>query len=250
MSTKTPRIRWVIFDLDGVILTLIVPLKSKLAFVWDMLKFGINPFRALRVIKENFGSWPLLIKALQDLLKTRGVNLDEYEIVHKWLKVFNGGSKPELIKNAYEVIHAIKESGVSVGLITNRTPKTYKRLCENAEIFKFLSTAFDFIQIYGSNQSLPKWLKNTDIDVSKFAKPDARSFKELCQIYKINPKEVIYIGDTKIDYDFAKNSGIEFVGVTAGIIKINDWLNFGLGKDYIIKSVKNLPNWLKNHQLI
>ncbi len=99
--------------------------------------------------------------------------------------------------------------------------KNFKDTKINTKIFKFMLSGDD----------------------TKFHKPDPRVFNGALKKLKVNKNEVLYVGDALVDYMAAKKTGFNFVAVLTGNYKRKDFLKFGLKKENILKSVRELPNW-------
>ena len=87
----------------------------------------------------------------------------------------------------------------------------------------------------------------------RYRKPDPRTFDYmLSRIGKlgISKEEIIYVGDTKGDFEASSGAGVEFVGVETGPLTKEDWLELGLAEDHIIKSIASLMLWLMSHRKI
>ena len=80
-----------------------------------------------------------------------------------------------------------------------------------------------------------------------FHKPDPRVFSRAIKALKLNRKEILYVGDTLVDFMAGKRAGFTFVAVTSGYFKSKDFKRVGLRKQNILKSIKYLPSWIKAH---
>jgi HAD superfamily hydrolase (TIGR01662 family) len=83
---------------------------------------------------------------------------------------------------------------------------------------------------------------------TKFHKPNPRVFDKAIKNFKnLKRNEILYVGDTLLDYKAAKGAKFEFVAVLTGYYKKKDFLKSGLKKENILKSVKYLPKWLEKN---
>ncbi|MGR3219052.1 MAG: HAD family hydrolase [Candidatus Anammoxibacter sp.] len=97
----------------------------------------------------------------------------------------------------------------------------------------------------GFDPDLFKFLHGAEHSIHR--KPDPRVLDKSLEVLKLEPEQVLYVGDSMFDYEAAKNAGLHFVAVETGYYKEKDFINNGLDKKYIIESVKQLPLWLKNN---
>jgi len=109
------------------------------------------------------------------------------------------------------------------------------------------------------SMSLPIRARQANIDLGSFAhivtsddvrhyKPDPRVFDEILrktEIDGIKKEEIVYIGDNIVDFHAARNAGLNFFGVTTGVVTKEDFLKEGLREERILISVTELPEKLK-----
>ncbi|MDP3954654.1 MAG: HAD hydrolase-like protein [bacterium] len=84
-------------------------------------------------------------------------------------------------------------------------------------------------------------------------KPDPRAFDYMfsrIDELSISKEEIIYVGDTKGDFDASSGAGVEFVGVETGPLTKENWLELGLAENHTIKSIANLMSWLMEQRKI
>jgi len=86
----------------------------------------------------------------------------------------------------------------------------------------------------------------------KVYKPDPRAFDLIFECFKkqgISERETIYIGDNIIDFNAARNRGLEFYAVTTGVTSKENFLEEGLNESYIIdKFTDILPIFKKQNE--
>ncbi|MBI5147884.1 MAG: HAD family hydrolase [Parcubacteria group bacterium] len=86
--------------------------------------------------------------------------------------------------------------------------------------------------------------------IAAFPKPDARNFIVLdlwLRQQGISREEVLYVGDSLVDFEFASATGIKFIGVLTGAVNTperwRDWCE--LNHPNIIPSIGDLPDRMK-----
>ncbi len=80
-----------------------------------------------------------------------------------------------------------------------------------------------------------------------FHKPDPRVFSKAIKALRLNRKEILYVGDTLVDFMAGKKAGFTFVAVTTGYFTSKDFRRAGCRKQNILKSIKYLPEWIKKY---
>lgn len=133
-------------------------------------------------------------------------NVDHYWEVASYFRQSNG-DKLTTHNGAAELLKDLKKANIYLGLFTNARMVWAEWVLKKYNLFKY----FDYIQTE----------ENT-----KFHKPHPNSMEEIIKELKlkgINKEEVIYIGDSLIDYFTAKNSGIKFYGILTGPFQKDDF---------------------------
>ncbi len=214
------KIKAIFFDGDGTLI--------------DSYEEGI---RAHKIVAEEMGlvfseekvkkywghAW---IKFLEKMWP--GIDAKEFERL--FLKMGFNDIKLPLVPGMNEVLLQLKKKEYFLGLITNRMEDSlwYSYGLSGLELEKF-----DIIFGRKANSfSKPNPLV--------FMVPISLAFKNgICE------NEIIYVGDTLIDYEATQGTGMSFVGVLTGPLKRKDFIEAGVKKENIIKSVKQLPKFLK-----
>lgn len=168
------------FDLDGVLINSI----KNMSFAWKMTCVKNN-------IKIPFSRYKKYIGLpFYKILKNLGVNNN-----HK--KIFNSydnfsKKKNNLIKiypNTYITLKELKKKFI-IGIITSKNKIRVNK------ILKKLKIKFDFIY--------------TPDDLKR-GKPHPDAIIEIKKKFNVKSSEIIYLGDTKYDLKFSKNSKINFL---------------------------------------
>lgn len=85
-------------------------------------------------------------------------------------------------------------------------------------------------------------------DDSAFHKPDPRVFEKMLSLAGkrgIGQSEILYIGDTLVDYRSTVDTELQFVAVLSGTGRKEDFLEAGLPEDHIISSISELSRILQ-----
>jgi len=82
----------------------------------------------------------------------------------------------------------------------------------------------------------------------KFHKPSGEAFDVLLDKFKYSKKDVVYVGDSMVDLEAAKNANISFIGVLTGQCDRLNFLNNNIKT--IINSVGELPRILDQNSIL
>lgn len=213
-------IKAVFFDGDGVLI--------------DSYKIGVETHR---VVAEEMGlsfsedkirkywgrTWTNFLEKVWP-----GIDTKEFKRIYLEEKNF-GNLKLPLVSGANNVLSLLEDMGYFLALITNRTTTS---LWQAYALAGLKLDKFDFV--YGCGDA-------------EFSKPDARVFSEaFVEASKrgICGNEIIYVGDTLVDYEVTEKTDIRFVGVLTGSLKGKDFMKAGVKKENILKSIRTLPRFL------
>lgn len=183
----------VIFDMDGTILNTLEDLKN--ATNYSLRQFGM-PERSLEEVRMFVGNGirKLVERAVpagtseEKIAQVFDVFLEYYEI-HS---ADNTSPYPGIL----ELVEKLKKSGIKTAVSTNKADVPAQEL--GREYFKGI---FDLI--VGQQDGLK-------------VKPAPDSVNKILSILDIQKKDAIYIGDSDVDVQTAKNSGLDFIGVSWG----------------------------------
>ncbi|MEK6973873.1 MAG: HAD-IA family hydrolase [Nanoarchaeota archaeon] len=145
---------------------------------------------------------------------------DYFKIIFKY--------KFKEIKGAKETINSLKKK-YKMAIISAKPKslmvKNFRDINLDTKIFKFMLSADD----------------------TKYHKPDQRVFNGVAKKLGAQKNEVLYVGDSIVDFIATKKAGLNFVAVLTGSYTKKDFQKFGLKKENILKSIKELPKWLEKN---
>lgn len=188
------RKKTVLFDLDGTLLDTLEDLQ--IATNYALKKYNY-PERTLDEIRSFIGNGvaKLIERSLPD-----GINNKDYPSVLKDFKDYYSSHysfKTKPYPNMKKVLKTLKEKGYSLGVITNKVDHIAKDL-----INTYYPNLFNVVQ--GDLDNLKK-------------KPNPEMGNKVLKQLKIkNKRKVIYVGDTNVDYEFAKNLKVNVILVSYG----------------------------------
>lgn len=184
-----------IFDLDG---TLIDSLADIAESINRMLSARGYPRCEVEIFKQMVGDGmeKLVERALPESAREPALIhtcVEEYRAHYDLL--WQDQTRP--YAGIVETLAELKARGLKIGVISN---KAHRFTVPMSEHF-FGADCFDFI--LGQREEVPR-------------KPDAAGGLEAAAILGLQPAECAYVGDSGIDMQFAKNTGMLAIGVTWG----------------------------------
>lgn len=203
------KFKAIIFDLDGTLVDTFPDLFDATNFA---MKKASSPERSKEDIKSFVG------KGVKNLvLSSLGENLDnskiardafiEYYSAHLTFK-----SKP--YDRIVELISMLKEGGFKLGVLTNKREHLAREIVD-----EFFPNMFEFV--VGEIPGFP-------------AKPDPHMIDRALEYLEISKNEILFVGDSIVDYYTALNSNIKCALCSWGFTSKNDLLL--LKPDYLVDS--------------
>ena len=208
-------IKAIIFDVDDTLLNFSKYAKKEIQEITRIL--NLNPVRIQKVNKL----WGITIEKIVERIWGK-------KYVRKFKKEFIRLQKNKRFPPNKYALHSIRElkKYYKIGALTSK-PKALVRIHMkkagfNLKYFSFINAAED----------------------SKYNKPDPRVFSKPIEKLKLEPKEILYIGDSIFDYIVAKKAGFKFIAVTTGYYTSKDFQKKGLKKQFILPSLKGVEKCL------
>lgn len=210
-------IKCVIFDLDGTLVNTIDDLG--LACDYLLRKQGIEPKWTEADYKSFVGNGAKLLveRAFGGKLSNEEIE-EQYELFKvKYNEIKNNHA--HAYDGITEVVDVLKENGIMLTVCTNKPDIAAKGMV--TEIFG--ENVFEAIA--GALDDVPK-------------KPDPTSAKTMIDRLGVAPDECVWIGDSSVDIETAKNLGCDSVAVTWGFRSREHLLK--AKPTYIINKPKNI----------
>jgi phosphoglycolate phosphatase len=185
-----------IFDLDGTLLDTVADLGNSCNHVFSEAGFPTHPIDAYYKFVGN-GIAKLIERALPADEATA-------ENIEKLLPPFRAyynlhmadDTKP--YRGVCELLAELQQKGVAIAVASNK----YQAATEN--LVKKYFPEINFVAVFGQRDNVP-------------VKPDPAIVHDIMQAAGIeDTAEIIYIGDSLVDLNTAKNSNVEFAAVTWG----------------------------------
>ena len=186
-------INTIIFDLDGTLLNTLEGLKNS-------TNFALKKFNSPEITLEQTRSF--VGNGVQKLIERAIPNGEKNPDFEKCLNTFKEHYSKTMYQKtvAYDGIEdmltELKRKGVKTGVVSNKFDTAVKELCKNY---------FDGLIIVAIGESP---------NVRKKPAPD--SVLKAMKILGAKPENTLYVGDSDVDIQTAKNSNLKSVGVTWG----------------------------------
>ncbi len=198
-------IKCIIFDLDGTLVDTIDDLG--LACDYLLKQYGIEPLWTKSDYKKFVGNGAKLLVS-----RAFGGKLTEAELEHQY-SLFKIKYNEIKLNNAYaykgmkDVVKALKNNGFKLAVCTNKPNAAAVNMVETI----YGKDTFDYI--LGAEDDVPK-------------KPDTAMPNIILHLLDVKPKECVWIGDSSVDIESAKNIGCESIAVTWGFRPVKELISF------------------------
>ena len=209
----------VIFDLDGTLLNTLSDLADSANHVLSELSLPIHDYESYKYFVGN--GIPKLIE--------RCLPADRQELHSKALSMFSeyyalhSKDKTAPYDDIKELLGTLSEKGLKLGVITNKAHDIAVKVVE--EYFGR--------DIFGRIRGLDDSIK---------AKPDPSGALSVMECLGVTPSDVLYIGDSGVDMQTAKNAGFTPLGVLWGFRKKDELIENGA--KYIAQKPLDILNYI------
>lgn len=191
----------IIFDLDGTLLNTLDDLAAAANAALCTCGF---PTRSLEEVRQFVGNGvaKLLERALPEKEKT-AENLARiknaffsYYDQHLW-------DYTHPYEGIQEVLTALQRHHIKLAVASNKYQAAAERL------ITYFFPDISFVAVLGQRENIP-------------TKPNPQIVFDIFRITGINPKDVLYVGDSAVDMQTAQNAGVQACGVTWGFRSRNE----------------------------
>lgn len=191
----------VIFDLDGTLLNTIADLANATNHALSQLGFGMHPLESYPTFVGN-GIRKLFERALP---ATR----NNPEWVEKVRELFipyydaHNADDTSVYDGIQDLLDELQKRGIKIAVASNKYQSATEKL------MRHYFPTITFVSVLGQRDGIP-------------VKPDPSIVHSILEISGTEPSETLYIGDSGVDMQTAKNAGVESVGVTWGFRPIEE----------------------------
>ncbi|MBP3846990.1 HAD family hydrolase [bacterium] len=185
----------VIFDLDGTLLNTLEDLTDSTNFILKYFNYSTRSIDEVRNFVGN-GVAKLIERAIP-----YGLNNPNYK---KCLELFkdnykaNMNNKTAPYSGIMEMLLELKKMGVKIAVVSNKFDEAVRNLCD-----KYFEDLIDFSA--GENESG---------GIRKKPAPD--TVLKVLEYFNVKKRNAIYVGDSEVDIQTAKNAGLECISVLWG----------------------------------
>lgn len=172
------------------------------------------------------GTYKDMADAFSEVLKDLNISCDE----EKLLKLVSGsfhqsmrfGEIKSVCSNLPAILSSFKKSGLILSLVTSDDIHGTQKFLSTLKITDYFDEICTFDEIHPS-------------------KPNPYYMKMLCLKYNLKPCEIIMVGDTAADMNFAANAGVTAIGIAE---KSDDQKHLRNYTEYVLCNVSELAELL------
>jgi phosphoglycolate phosphatase len=207
----------VIFDLDGTLLDTLDDLCDSANFVLEQNGYPTHDREKYSYFVGN-GARKLIERALPE--NQRGKESVEIYL-GQWRRAYKSrwNNKTKPYDGINDMLLKLRELRIPMAVLSNKT---------HNEVLKIMDFYFDdslFFSIDGQQDHIPH-------------KPAPDGVYTICEKLGVKPENCLFVGDTSVDMETAKISGMKAVGVSWGFRPVEELLENGA--DYIINHPSEL----------
>ena len=206
---------YVIFDLDGTLLNTIDDLAGAGNHVCALHGWPVHPVEAYKRMVGN--GIPKLVERFAPPGTDRGTLDRAFQEFMAWYGVHKE-DRTAPYPGVAQAVQALKEAGVSVAVLSNKADRIAGPVVEH-----YYPGVFPFIQ--GAVDGLP-------------VKPDPILLHRLMERMGADPAVTLFVGDSNVDIQTAKNGGLTSCGVLWGFRSRQELE--GEGADYLAADPREL----------
>lgn len=207
----------IIFDLDGTLLNTIADLANSTNYALSQLGINAHPLESFNTfvgngIRKLFErALPVTVRTPEMVEKVRSLFIPHYDI--------HNIDKTTIYPGITELLTTLQDRGIKIAVASNKYQKASEKL------MKHYFPNIQFCGILGQREGIP-------------VKPDACIVNEILKIAGVPAESVLYVGDSGVDMQTAKNGQVESVGVTWGFRPLTELL--ANGAQHIINKPEEL----------
>jgi HAD superfamily hydrolase (TIGR01549 family) len=198
-SGITRMLKAIIFDLDGTITKLELPLEDMRR---DTKNYYIRRGLPRELLEAADGISSSTEKA-KNYFEKKGISIEEWSRmeneIDEILSSHEGGSAQEVtvLEGSLETVERIKQMGFKTAILTNNGRTAVDIIKSQVPLDRY----FDLIQTRHESPN---------------PKPFPDGLRKIVRDLSLKPDEAVYVGDALIDAVASSRAGIEFWGVTTG----------------------------------
>lgn len=212
-----------IFDLDGTLLNTLEDLAYTTNMVLSEFDFPLHETEAYRYLVGN-GLKSLFEKATPDTASEKDIMRCCIMFSEVYDRTWHRKTRP--YPGINEMLYQLKACNAKLAVLSNKPDRFTQVYMSHF----WPDNTFDFG--FGQRNNIPK-------------KPDPAGVNELAELMGLSKKQLVYIGDSSVDMQTGKNSGVFTVGVSWGFRSIEELRQHGA--DSIIEDPMELLQYAGNN---
>jgi len=196
----------IIFDLDGTLLDTVDDITNSVNYALSQFNF---PTHSKETIRSFIGNG--LTKLIERSLPVDQCNNDYISMVrHEFMKHYAIYSETLTIPYAgvENLLEKLQSMGYLQAIASNKVHSATQTLAK-----KYFGS-INFCQVFGQREGVP-------------VKPNPEVLYEIMQTAGVIKSETLYVGDSGVDAQTARNAGVDFVGVLWGLRPKSELLDNG-----------------------
>ena len=211
--------RLAIFDLDGTLLDTVADLANATNQALAQCGYPTHPIDAYYQFVGN-GINKLFFRALPEEARTEENVLRIRSLFVPYYNEHNADdSRP--YPGVSELLRTLQEQGIQVAVASNKYQQA------TVKLVKHFFPDICFAAVYGQREGVS-------------IKPDPTIVSDILSDTGITRAETIYIGDSGVDMQTARNAEVESIGVSWGFRSVNELLDNGA--DHIVHNAEEIAN--------
>ena len=182
-----------VFDMDGTILDTLEDLKDSTNFALEKCGYPTRTYDEVRRFVGN-GIRKLIERAVPEGLTTEQIDR-VHEVFTEHYKV-HCADKTKAYDGIKPLLEKLRANGVKTAVVSNKADYGVQELCK-----EYFDGLFDYA--VGEREGIRR-------------KPAPDAVNEALRVLGIDKSEAVYIGDSDVDFETAKNAGLPCISVLWG----------------------------------
>lgn len=211
----------VIFDLDGTILDTLEDLTDSVNYA--LAEYGY-PMRTIEEVQSFVGNGLFMLMRKAIAPETKEEIIKEALAKQKAYYKIHCAEKTKPYEGMIELLNKLKSTGCKLAVVSNKADYAVQILCE-----QYFAGIFDIA--VGEKENVRK-------------KPAPDAVNAVMEQMQIKKENAVYIGDSEVDIETAKNAGLQAVLVSWGF-RTKEFLE-EQGAEVIVTTIDDLERVLKS----
>lgn len=199
------NIRLIVFDLDG---TLVASLEGISFSMNRVLKQHGYPLLSLEDTRLFVGDG--LKKVVERSVPEKERTSEIIDVLYRELReIYSTGyaHQLKLYPGISQTLDALVKRGIKIAINTNKNQDISEKIVQD------LLFHWPILKVVGSKTNLPK-------------KPNPQGLASIMKELQVAPEDTLYVGDTSIDLETAKNAGVRCISVLYGFRRKNELIPY------------------------